>query len=308
MHFLSKMRWRLVFLLVSGVAVASVVRLPHLYPLAWVALVPALVAVPLWMPRVAGPGKWLISIVGVASVWTCGEWLLAKLFNLETLHFGYSQQPYHSVCQVADLGGVYAVSFLVVLGNAAIAAGIVDALRAREGEAISRSALPQLLVGLLLVLATTYGSWQIDDIAPLRDGPPPNAILNGATTALRVFVELPERDKGRRDLAPRAIRCIERRIPLVARWADGNVLLIDSRGRIKGPFEADDPVVTSKPLKLDARRTIYDRVGDAFAWGCTAAAITFVACGFTTSARLSRRAASLSRRGARPAAHSSVTP
>jgi apolipoprotein N-acyltransferase len=299
---------RILLVLASAAMVAGAVRSAHLYPLAWFALVPFLLYAQWWAPRIASPGKWIVRIVGFACIWTSGEWLTAQIFNAPRLHLGLSQQPFHSVCQVAELGGVYAVSFLVALGNAAIAAAIVDAVRADEHNIHARSPLPQLLVGLLIILSCTYGSWQIDDIEPLRDGPSPNAILNGATTSLRVFVEFPTRDQRPRDLSPQAIRCIERRIPLVARWPDGNVLLIDSRGRMKGPFESDDPAITSKPLKLDARRTIYDRVGDAFSWGCIGMALSYIIYQIVISIRLSRTAATPSQHGARPATHSSTAP
>lgn len=287
---------RILLVLASAATVAGAMRSAHLYPLAWLALVPILLYTHSWAPRIASPGQWIIRIVGFACLWTSGEWLVAQFFNVPKLRLGLSQQPFHSVCQVADLGGIYAVSFLVALGNAAIAAAIVDAARVDEKQIHRRSPLPQLMVGLLLIISCTYGSWQIDDIGPLREGPTPNAILNGATTSLRVFVEFPSRDKRPREFVPQAIRCIEHRIPLVARWPDGNVLLIDSLGRMNGPFEPDEPAVTSEPLKLDARRTIYDRVGDLFAWGCATMAVAFLVYTAATSGRLWRKAATPSRR------------
>ena len=70
------------------------------------------------------------------SLWVGGEWLRGHLlggFPWGTL--GYSQHLRLPVIQIAELGGVYAVSFLIVAVNAALAGLLVLGVAARAGRA-----------------------------------------------------------------------------------------------------------------------------------------------------------------------------
>jgi len=111
------------------------------WPLTWLptmalagycALYPALVAASAsWISRRRGPGLALLAapFLWVAFEWVRG-WLLAG-FPWGSL--GYSQYRQLAVIQIAELGGVYAVSFVLVAVNAALA-GFV-ALRRRTATA-----------------------------------------------------------------------------------------------------------------------------------------------------------------------------
>jgi len=61
-------------------------------------------------------------VVSTAAVWVAFDWLRGNsLFALPWLYFGYTQSPALALCQVADFGGVYGVTFCIVLVNALIA-------------------------------------------------------------------------------------------------------------------------------------------------------------------------------------------
>ena len=92
-------------------------------------------------------------------LWVAGEWLRGHLFGgFPWGLIGYSQYARLPVIQVAELGGVYAVSFLIVAVNAAIAGCFVLAWRpALGGVAITGS-----LLGATLI----FGVWRLAAPAP----------------------------------------------------------------------------------------------------------------------------------------------
>ena len=94
-------------------------------------------------------------------LWVAGEWLRGHLFGgFPWGLIGYSQYARLPVIQIAELGGVYAVSFVIVAVNAAIAGCFVLAWRpALGGVAIAGS-----LLGATLV----FGLWRL--AAPVPPG------------------------------------------------------------------------------------------------------------------------------------------
>ncbi len=97
-----------------------------------------------------------IRSAGQALVCAPGFWLLTELIrNYFMVNgfpwglIGYSQYPYFWLIQVSDIGGVYLVSYLVVMGNAALLAG----LRMRRWKYLA-------LAATILVLANAYGIYR----------------------------------------------------------------------------------------------------------------------------------------------------
>ena len=91
-----------------------------------------------------------------ALVCAAGFWLLTELlrnyyvFNgFPWAQLGYSQYPYHWLIQIADLSGVYLVSFLIVLGNAAV----LSMFRFRDWKLVA-------LFATLMVAANAYGLYR----------------------------------------------------------------------------------------------------------------------------------------------------
>ena len=112
----------------------------------------------LYPALVAGSVAWLAArrsaAWGVAAapfLWVAGEWLRAHLmggFPWGTL--GYSQYLRLPVIQIAEIGGVHAVSFLIVAVNAALAGALVLSWR----KALSGLGLAGALVGATLWFGT----------------------------------------------------------------------------------------------------------------------------------------------------------
>jgi apolipoprotein N-acyltransferase len=90
-----------------------------------------------------------------AWLWAAIEWLRATLFTgMPWELIGHTQYRALGLVQIADLGGVYAVSFVVALGSVAVAELVRDGWRARPAEVGWRVA-PACV---LLVAAWVYGS------------------------------------------------------------------------------------------------------------------------------------------------------
>lgn len=93
--------------------------------------------------------------VAVASLWCGGEYLRSTLFTGFAWNaVGVSQISFLKIAQVASLGGVYAVSFVVLLCNAAFANVCVRLWRntmLREPNSTRRH--PDLMLALLVLMA-----------------------------------------------------------------------------------------------------------------------------------------------------------
>jgi len=85
------------------------------------------------------------------------------------------------------------------------------------------------------------------------------------------------------------LRSIENRLPMVRSANAGVSGFIDSTGRVVHALPPDEVGSATWRVELDGRRTLYARVGDAFAIACVA--ITFAACAvfMTRSRRMHRR-------------------
>lgn len=69
----------------------------------------------------------LLGTAIVAIVWTSFEWIRGTLFTgLPWLYVGHTQTPLINICQIADIFGVYGVTFVIVAINAAIYLGIIQ--------------------------------------------------------------------------------------------------------------------------------------------------------------------------------------
>lgn len=98
-------------------------------------------------------------IILVPVIWTTLEWIRAHaLSGFPWGLFGYSQHQNLSMIQIADLTGVYGVSFLIVLVNTVFVEGLglIDRIRRRK-------AFTALAVGAICVVLTWgYGHWQLN--------------------------------------------------------------------------------------------------------------------------------------------------
>lgn len=99
----------------------------------------------------AGVGAgWALAVA--PALWVAGEWVRGHLMGgFPWGLLGYSQHSALTVIQIAEVGGVYAVSLLVVAVNCALAATAALGLR---------RALPGVAAaGVLLLASLGFGSW-----------------------------------------------------------------------------------------------------------------------------------------------------
>ena len=91
-------------------------------------------------------------------LWVTGEWLRVTVITgkLALFLLGYSQAPLLNLIQVADLAGVYGVSFLVAAVNGAVADLILFAVRHRSLRILRDRRLTAALAGLATLLLFTY--------------------------------------------------------------------------------------------------------------------------------------------------------
>ena len=143
---------------------------PPLAVFAWVSLAVILAGYPAlfgWaVARLGdvGPTRWALA---VSVLWVAVELLRSHLLTgFPWVLLGYSQGASPELIQVARITGVYGVSFLVVLTNAALAAV------AFPGPARRRAA-PLAVAAVLLLGAAAYG-WAV-----LREPPPPGEVRVG---------------------------------------------------------------------------------------------------------------------------------
>src|SRR5262249_54341505 len=113
-----------------------------------------------WLRPRLGAG-WAVAIAPV--LWVAGEWVRGHLMGgFPWGLLGYSQHAALPVIQIAELGGVYAVSFLLVAVNAALAAAAaLGWRRARYGL---------IAVGMLALFSVAFGvrALRVEDAANER--------------------------------------------------------------------------------------------------------------------------------------------
>jgi apolipoprotein N-acyltransferase len=127
------------------------------WPVTWLPIVALAAYCGLYVGLVAGVTAWLRGRLGAGGalalaplLWVVGEWLRGHLMGgFPWGLLGYSQQAQLPVIQIAELGGVYAVSLLIMSVNAALAALLV--LGPRRGWPGAAAA------GVLLAAALGFG-------------------------------------------------------------------------------------------------------------------------------------------------------
>ncbi len=101
----------------------------------------------------------LLYVFALPFVWVTLEWIRAyALSGFPWANLGYTQTPWNRLIQVADITGVYGISWLIVLGNTVIAGFIRNCFR-RTGIAVFAACVVAVLF---------YGFWRVDDINALQ--------------------------------------------------------------------------------------------------------------------------------------------
>lgn len=195
-----------------------------------------------------GQPAWLIWLVPAA--WTALEYLRSFGFwafpwNL----LGYSQARHLSLIQIADVGGVFAVSFLIVLANCALYAVLTPLKppRQRWGHA--------LLAAAVLCAALAYGDWRLLQHPPAatpaqQASPLRVALIQGGMDTFERWSETRFQDSLAQYLPPtqRAVR----------EWATAQAQQRLGRSGAVGPFQPQSLLViwpeSTLPRSMDPRR------------------------------------------------------
>jgi apolipoprotein N-acyltransferase len=92
----------------------------------------------------------------IAALWAAQEWIRGNLFTgLPWLYLGHTQTPVLAMCQVADFGGAYAVTFWIVTVNVLVALVLLH--RPRWTHLVPAG----VAVVLVLVLTLSYGIYRM---------------------------------------------------------------------------------------------------------------------------------------------------
>jgi len=104
-------------------------------------------------PRLGNP----LMMLSIPAVWVGWEYLRSVLFSgFPWNPLGVSQYANLPLIQTAQIGGVYLVSYLVVLVNAAMALALIQYIRCQPGKSLRMH--PELLIALIGIgLALLYG-------------------------------------------------------------------------------------------------------------------------------------------------------
>jgi apolipoprotein N-acyltransferase len=119
-----------------------------------------------------------VTFMAAPILWVALEWLRTYLFSgLPWALLGYSQYQWLPVIQIADITGVYGLSFLVVLVNVAVAELLLWGLAKRRAQS-DPLPWPALAVTVLAMTgALLYGQWR------LSVSPEPRSISVGLVQA-----------------------------------------------------------------------------------------------------------------------------
>lgn len=167
-HYLSALYWIWIAVHRYGGVAAPVAAVVLVILCAYLALYPAVFALiaSRWQKH---PFLW---VLGLPGAWVALEFIRAHFITgFPWASLGYSQTPFLELIQVADLGGVFLVSWLVVLGSTALLS-----LLERGKAWWTIFILIAAVVG-----AWQYGVWRIEDIGRRQDGIKPwtVAVLQG---------------------------------------------------------------------------------------------------------------------------------
>lgn len=192
--FLVLLRWLNFTFSVYSAIPPPLVYLPTLTLAAYCGLYTGLVgAAVAWIGSRRSPE---LALLAAPFLWVAGEWVRGWLMGgFPWGLLGYAQHRELLVIQVAELGGVYAVSFVVAAANAAIAAAFV--------LPVGRGLAAVALAGALVAATLGFGAWRLGESAAsdhVRVGVMQPAIEqplkfdpDHASTTLRIYVELTRR-------------------------------------------------------------------------------------------------------------------
>ena len=162
--------------------------------------------------------KTAFAFIGAPFIWVALEWLRTYLFSgLPWALLGYSQYRWLPVIQIADHTGVYGLSFLVALVNAALAElalWTLERLRGQTPGTFPRLSPAAAVLGMAITLL--YGLWYLGRPAQVGEG----------TRSISIGLVQANIDQAQKwDVAYRRAT-LDRYARLTARAAEGTALII----------------------------------------------------------------------------------
>ncbi|MEN6436977.1 MAG: apolipoprotein N-acyltransferase [Syntrophobacter sp.] len=106
-----------------------------------------------------------LSVFALPFAWVAWEWALAHapFSGFPWTNIGYTQTPLNTLIQVADITGVYGISWLVVFANTALF-GLIRNRRGIAGVAILLTCVAAFL---------GYGFWRVEGVRSVQQQAPP---------------------------------------------------------------------------------------------------------------------------------------
>lgn len=161
-------------------SVAAYYRQPLAIGIAFFFGVSSLMAAPYYMAFAAwyraigrGSGPWLSLLV--AAAWTAAELGRSRLFTGNPWALlGYSQVGVDALVQIADVTGVYGVTFMLAVVNAALAETWLAGARSRR-----RASMGLVLAGAVVAIVLGYGRLRMAALAGSRGTPIEVALIQG---------------------------------------------------------------------------------------------------------------------------------
>jgi len=170
-HYLTLIYWIVVVLEHYGGLPFAVSLFVLILLCLYLALFPALFSY--LIRRIKGP---CFPIFTVAGIWVGIEYLRAKLLTgFPWCLLGYSQYKHVDLIQIADLVGVYGISFLILVSNALIYVLLFD--RSSIKKVFFRRDLPVIVVMAFFVVA--YGQYRLTNSETEGKTPLKVAIIQG---------------------------------------------------------------------------------------------------------------------------------
>jgi apolipoprotein N-acyltransferase len=150
-HFLTTLYWIRYVIYYYGGLPAPLAMAVLVLLCGYLAIYPALFA---WVAQ-RWAGKPLLWVLGLPAVWVTLEWVRAHaLTGFPWANLGYTQTRFEILVQVADVTGVYGISWLLVLANT-----IVLSVIRRRPSWVGLTVFTLCLTGSL-----GYGVWRQDDV------------------------------------------------------------------------------------------------------------------------------------------------